>query len=72
VSGSGGFARLAVALGWATLSPSAQAHVAGRHFYARVLPVGVFMATSISLGNAAYLYLGVSRNRAREEKPDVR
>ena len=59
VSGGGGFARLAVALRWATIDPASQAHVEGRHFYTRVLPVGVFMATSIALGNAAYLYLGV-------------
>lgn len=63
VSGGGGFAHLAVATGWATLSPAATARVAGPNFYFRVLPIGVFMATSISLGNAAYLFLGVSRGQ---------
>lgn len=53
-------------MGWTTLSPAAKSRVAGPNFYTRVLPIGVFMATSISLGNAAYLFLGVS---CKEEQP---
>ena len=59
VSTSGALARLAVALNFGSVSNESRAFVQGRGFWTHVAPVGLFMAASITLGNEAYLYMGV-------------